>query len=47
MGNAFLAFFQMVKDENVAEKYKGKFDLGAVHLWREDLPKEIRSSQKI
>ena len=33
----------MVKEENVAEKYKGKSDLGAVHLWREDLPTEIRA----
>ena len=27
----------------MAEKYKGKSDLGAVHLWREDLPVEIRA----
>ena len=32
----------MVKEENVAEKYKGKSDLGAIHLWREDLPIEIK-----
>ena len=24
------------------EMYKGKSDLGAVHLWREDLPEEIK-----
>ena len=29
------------KEEDVALKHKGKSDLGAVHLWREDLPKEI------
>ena len=33
----------MVKEENVAEKYKGKSDLGVVHLWREDLPAKIRA----
>ena len=33
----------MVKQEDVAEKYKGKFDLGAIHLWREDLPEEIKA----
>ena len=27
----------------MAEKYKGKSDLGAVHLWREDLPTEIKA----
>ena len=43
MNNAFLGFVRMVKEENVAEKYKGKSDLGAVHLWREDLPVEIRA----
>ena len=43
MNNAFLGFVWMVKEENVAEKYKGKSDLGAVHLWREDLPVEIRA----
>ena len=41
--NAFLGFVRMVKEENVAEKYKGKSDLGAVHLWREDLPAEIKA----
>ena len=25
------------------EKYKGKSDLGVVHLWREDLPVEIKA----
>ena len=29
------------KEEDVAMKYKGKSDLDVVHLWREDLPKEI------
>ena len=43
MNNAFLEFVWMVKEENVAEKYKGKSDLGAVHLWREDLLVEIRA----
>ena len=42
VNNAFLGFVQMVKEENVDEKYKGKSDVGAVHLWREDLPAEIR-----
>ena len=42
MNNAFLGFVRMVKEENVAEKYKGKSNLGAVHLWREDLPNEIK-----
>ena len=36
VNNAFLGFVRMVKEENVDEKYKGKSDLGAVHLWRED-----------
>ena len=43
MNNDFLGFVQMVKEENVAEKYKRKSDLGAVHLWREDLPAEIKA----
>ena len=43
MNNAFLGFVRMVKEENVAEKYKGKSDLGAVHLWREDLLAEIKA----
>ena len=43
MNNAFLGFVQMIREENVAEKYKGKSDLGAVHLWREDLPVEIKA----
>ena len=43
VNNAFLGFVWMVKEENVAEKYKGKSDLGAVHLWREDLPAEIKA----
>ena len=42
MNNTFLGFVRMVKEENVAEKYKGKSDLCAIHLWREDLPAEIR-----
>ena len=33
MDNAFLGFVRMVKEDNVAEKYKRKSDLGAVHLW--------------
>ena len=41
--NAFLGFVRMVKEENVAERYKGESDLGAVHLWREDLPTKIRA----
>ena len=41
MNNAFLGFVRMVKEENVAMKYKGKSDLGAVHLWREALSIEI------
>ena len=44
--NAFLGFVWIVKEEQVAEKYKGKSDLGAVHLWREDLPKEIKAVLK-
>ena len=45
--NAFLGFVQMVKEEeSVAEKYKGKSDLGVVHLWREDLPTEIKAVLK-
>ena len=40
---AFLGFVQMVKEENVAEKYKGESNLGAVHLWRKDLPAEIKA----
>ena len=43
MDNAFLRFVQMVKEDNVAEKYKGKSDLGVIHLWREDLPAEIKA----
>ena len=43
VNNAFLGFARMVKEENVAEKYKGKSDLGAVHLWREDLPAKIKA----
>ena len=42
MHNAFLGFVWMVKEENVAEKYKGKSDLGAVNLWREDLLAKIK-----
>ena len=41
--NAFLGFVRIVKEDNVAEKYKGKSDLGAVHLWKEDLPEEIKA----
>ena len=43
VNNAFLGFVRMVKEENVAEKYKGKSDLGAVYSWREDLPIEIKA----
>ena len=43
VNNAFLGFVRMVKEENVAEKYKGKSDLGVVHLWREDLLAEIKA----
>ena len=43
LDNAFLGFVWMVKEENVAEKYKGRFGLGAVRLWREDLPTEIKA----
>ena len=46
MDNAFLGFVQMVKKENVAKKYKGKSDLGAIYLWREDLPEEIKAVLK-
>ena len=42
LNNAFLGFVRMVKEENVAEKYKGKSDVGVVHLWREDLPTKIK-----
>ena len=42
MDKAFLRFVCMVKEENVAKKYKGKSDLGAIHLWREDIPEEIK-----
>ena len=45
--NAFLGFVRMVKEEDVVEKYKGKSDLGAVHLWRQDLPEEIKAVLKI
>ena len=44
--NAFLGFVRMVKEETVAKKYKGKSDLGAFHLWREDLPEEIKAVLK-
>ena len=40
--NAFLGFLRLIKEENVAKKYRGKSDLGAIHLRREDLPKEIK-----
>ena len=46
MDNAFFGFVQMVKEENVAKKYKGKSDLGTIHLWREDLPEEIKPNLK-
>ena len=46
MDNAFLGFVRMVKEDNVAKKYKGKSDLGVVYLWREDLPKEIKAVLK-
>ena len=36
----------MVKEENVTEKYKGKSDLGAVHLWKEDLQAEMKAALK-
>ena len=36
----------MLKEENLAEKYKGKSNLGAVHLWREDLPTELKAILK-
>ena len=42
MDNAFLGFVKMVKQENIAKKYKGKSDMGAVHLWQEGLPEEIK-----
>ena len=42
VNNAFLGFVRMVKEEKVAKKYKGKSDLGAIYLWREDLPTEIK-----
>ena len=41
--NAFMGFVRMVKEENVAEKYKRKSVLGAVHMWREDLPPKIKA----
>ena len=44
--NAFLGFLPMVKKENMAEKYKGKSDLSAIHLWREDLLEEIKAMLK-
>ena len=40
--NAFLGFVRMIKEENVAKKYKGKSDQSAIYLWREVLPKEIK-----
>ena len=41
--NALLGLVHKVKEEeNAAKKYKGKSDLVAVHLWREDLPEEIK-----
>ena len=30
-------------EEDVATKYKGKSDLGAMHLWRKDLIQEIEA----
>ena len=46
MDNAFPGFARMVKEDNVAEKYKRKSDPGAFHLWRENLPKEIKVALK-
>ena len=46
MDNAFLGFLPMVKKENMAEKYKRKSDVSAVHLWREDLLEEIKAVLK-
>ena len=43
LDSAFLGCVWMVKEENMAKKYKGKSDLGAVHLRTEDLPVEIRA----
>ena len=46
---AFLRVIQKVKESNeedVAAKYKGKSNLSATHLWREDLPKEIEAVLK-
>ena len=43
MDNTFLGFVRMIKEEeNVAEMYKGKSDIGVIQLWREDLPEEIK-----
>ena len=42
----FLGLIQKVQElteiVDVAKKYKGKSDLGAVHVWREDMPKCIK-----
>ena len=43
VNNAFPGFVWMVKEENVAKKYKGESDLGAVHFWREDFLAKIKA----
>ena len=46
-GQCLSRVVRMVKEaDKVADKYKGKSDLGAVHLWREDLPEEIKAVLK-
>ena len=46
----FLGLIQKVQEPteqaDVAKKYKGKSDLGAVHLWRKDMPKCIKAVLK-
>ena len=42
MDNSFLGFVQMVVEKNTAKKYKGKSDLGVVHLWRGDFLRRLR-----
>ena len=44
----FLGLIQKVEEpaeqvEDVAKKYKGKSDLGAVHVWREDMPDGVKA----
>ena len=46
----FLGLIQKVQEPteqvDVAKQYKGKSDLGAVHVWREDMPECIKAVLK-